>query len=339
MSRIFDALQRSEGERSGVDLSTLTAATELLQLVERQSVSEWETKVAPERSDAAENTKRDASPSVLPSSVAAATVGGLGAAEPSLTDKQLGQFAQFQPRQISFGPQSQLVSLRDDDSLAAENFRFLGMRLRHLRRERALKKVLITSTIPHEGKSMVAANLACTLARKKQQRVVLLEGDLRRPALSQVFGLSPIPGICEWLQGDQQQIENIYRLEGPHLENSGLWIFPAGSALDNPLELLQSARLSTLMDQLTILFDWIIIDSPPVLPLADTSVWSRWADGIVLVTRQGITEKQHLKRGLEALDHKKLIGALLNSSQSSALNDHYYYRPDVVSRPAGRSKK
>ena len=339
MSRIFDALQRSEGERSGVDLSTLTAATELLQLVERQSVSEWETKVAPERSDAAENTKRDASPSVLPSSVAAATVGGLGAAEPSLTDKQLDQFAQFQPRQISFGPQSQLVSLRDDDSLAAENFRFLGMRLRHLRRERALKKVLITSTIPHEGKSMVAANLACTLARKKQQRVVLLEGDLRRPALSQVFGLSPIPGICEWLQGDQQQIENIYRLEGPHLENSGLWIFPAGSALDNPLELLQSARLSALMDQLTILFDWIIIDSPPILPLADTSVWARLADGILLVTREGTTKRRSLQSGLQALEKSKLLGAVVNSSASTDHTNYYYRYGPAATRQGEVSKK
>jgi capsular exopolysaccharide synthesis family protein len=336
MSRIFDALQRAEGERSGKDLSTLTAATELLQLVERQSVSEWETTGQPEQSDAKENTKREARFSGQPTPAVKTTVEGSGATNLLLTDQQLDQLAQFKSLHISFSSQSQLVSLQDNDSLAAENFRFLGMRLRHLRRERPLKKVLISSTIPHEGKSMVAANLACTLARKKQQRTVLLEGDLRRPALSQIFGLSPLPGICEWLHSEQREIANIYHLEGPHLENSGLWIFPAGSTLGNPLELLQSARLPALMDQLAMLFDWVIIDSPPVLPLADTSVWSRVSDGIVLVTRQGTTEKQHLKRGIEALDQKKLIGALLNSSQSSALNDHYYYRPGAASR---QSKK
>jgi Mrp family chromosome partitioning ATPase len=90
------------------------------------------------------------------------------------------------------------------------------------------------------------------------------------------------------------------------------------------------------MSQLTALFDWLIIDSPPILPLADTSVWSRLADGILLVARQGITEKRQLQRGLEALDRQKLIGALLNSSHSSATSDHYYYyRPSSAPGAAG----
>jgi Mrp family chromosome partitioning ATPase len=79
------------------------------------------------------------------------------------------------------------------------------------------------------------------------------------------------------------------------------------------------------MEQLATLFDWIIIDSPPILPLADTSVWTRLADGILLVTRQGITQKRHLQRGLEALESKKIIGAVLNSSKSSADNEYYSY--------------
>jgi Mrp family chromosome partitioning ATPase len=95
----------------------------------------------------------------------------------------------------------------------------------------------------------------------------------------------------------------------------------------NPLELLESKKLPDLMEQLTAIFDWIIIDSPPVLPIADTSVWSRLADGILLVTRQGVTEKRHLQRGLEALDQEKLIGALLNSSRRTSDNDYYAYRP------------
>jgi Mrp family chromosome partitioning ATPase len=94
------------------------------------------------------------------------------------------------------------------------------------------------------------------------------------------------------------------------------------------------------MDQLTDWFDWIIIDSPPVLPLADTSVWTRLADGILLVTRQGTTEKQQLQRGLEALEPKKLIGALLNCSRNTAHSDYYYhYRSPIASKPNGGSTK
>jgi len=129
-----------------------------------------------------------------------------------------------------------------------------------------------------------------------------------------------MPGLCEWLEGNDTSMTNIYRLEGPDL-----WILPAGNPSGNPLELLQSGRLSNLMDQLAGLFDWIVIDSPPVLPLADTSVWSRLADGIILVARQGTTEKRQLQRGLEAIDNQKLIGALLNCSHNSAASEHYYY--------------
>ena len=86
---------------------------------------------------------------------------------------------------------------------------------------------------------------------------------------------------------------------------------------------MQSGKLSPLMEQLEAWFDWIVIDSPPVLPLADTSLWSRLADGILLVTRRGITEKQQLQRGLEAIEKSKLLGALVNSSENAAHSDYY----------------
>jgi Mrp family chromosome partitioning ATPase len=82
------------------------------------------------------------------------------------------------------------------------------------------------------------------------------------------------------------------------------------------------------MNQLTELFDWIIIDSPPVLPLADTSIWMRMADGIILTTRQGTTHKRELLRGLEAIEHGKLLGALVNSSENASA-DNYYYAPQT----------
>jgi Mrp family chromosome partitioning ATPase len=87
---------------------------------------------------------------------------------------------------------------------------------------------------------------------------------------------------------------------------------------------LQSVKLNALMSQLADWFECIVIDSPPVLPLADTSVWMRLADGIVLVARQGITEKKQLQRGLEAIEPQKLVGALLNCSKNQA-HSHYYY--------------
>jgi capsular exopolysaccharide synthesis family protein len=298
MSHIFDALQRSEtesaqAEPSATEPSTFSAATDLLQVAERKLRM------------------------------------GVPSSEPAEHCNSLS-LDQFPSLPVSILPSSRLVSLGEEQSLGAEKFRFLAVRLRQLRQSRPLAKVLITSTIPQEGKSTVAANLACTLARRKQHKTLLLEGDLRRPTLATKFGLGRVPGLSEWLRGETKTM-NVYRLE-----SVGLWVLPAGSAPENPLELMQSGRLSPLMDQLTSWFDWIIIDSPPVLPLADTSIWSRLADGVLLVTRMGITEKQQLERGLETIEKSKLLGALVNSSLNAAHSD-YYQRYSFP--PIARSKE
>jgi capsular exopolysaccharide synthesis family protein len=293
MSNIFDALQRAglENSGNGNGTSTLTLATELL--------------------EAAERRLRDSRGVVEPPAAAA------NRSFDSEMATQLDNLERFPVLPISLPPDSRLVSLGEEGSLGAEKFRFLAVRLRQLRQTRPLKKVLITSTIPQEGKSTVAANLACTMARRKPQRTLLLEGDLRRPNIATQFGIGNIPGLCEWLSGETETI-NLYRLA-----DLGVWILPAGSAPENPLELMQSGKLSPLMAQLEAWFDWIIIDSPPVLPLADTSIWSRLADGVLLVTRKGITEKQQLQRGLETLEKSKLLGALVNSSENASHSDYY----------------
>jgi capsular exopolysaccharide synthesis family protein len=310
MSHIFDALQRSEAERSGTETSTFSLATELLQAAEEKMHAV--AVATPER------------PAALPPGFQELLQQQQGR-QPG-PQEELSPLEQCRSLPVSISPNSRLVSVAKEESLAAEKFRFLAVRLRQMRQNRPLKKVLITSTIPQEGKSTVAANLACTLARKKQQKTLLLEGDLRRPTVAENFGLGNVPGLCEWLQGETTST-NIYRLE-----SLGLWVLPAGRAPQNPLELMQSGKLSLLMDQLCGWFDWIVIDSPPVLPLADTSIWGRLSDGIVLVTRKGTTEKQQLQRGLEALEQSKLLGALVNGSTDTAHSDYYQrYGPPASS--------
>jgi len=336
MSYIFDALQKSEAERSGVDREALAAATEVLQVAERQAAEEREAalkKATGRVSEAVGNGQAKQQPLGETASVTDFETEA-AAEEPIETDAQIEQFGQFQSLRVMVSPQSHLVSVTDKDSLAAEKFRFLAVRLRQMRQVRNLKKVLITSSVPQEGKSTVAANVACALGRRVRQRTLLIDGDLRRPSLSNLFSLGKIPGLCEWLQGDSGPAQSIF-----HLEDVGIWILPAGSTPRNPLELMQSGKLSVLLAQLSAWFDWIIIDSPPVLPLADTSVWARLADGVVLVTRQGTSEKRQLQRGLEVIERTKLIGALLNSSSNAAHNHYYYHyksQPEAV--PEGREK-
>ncbi len=319
MSNIFDALKRSENERGGSDSSRPAKATELLQRAERRAVSNWEANVSdvgPEARSFADNNEiivRGTIPIAEAVAVAPGNAEGLSANERSEI------LSRFQSLPISLPSQSRIVCLTDKESPTAEAVRLLGVRLRDLRRIRPLKKVLITSSIPQEGKSTIAANLACVLAQAPDEKTLLVEGDLRRPSLSQMFGIQKRRGIRDWLRGEISPSAHIC-----YLEEAGFWLLPAGDATNDPIELLQSEKLRTMMEQLAARFDWIIIDSPPVLPLADTSVWMRLADGVLLVTRQGTTKKQQLQKGLVALDSTKLLGALLNGSMASAYSGYYY---------------
>ncbi len=253
MSRLFEALQRSESERSGVDLAEPgTNAAELLQAAERSRI----------------------------------------------------ELEDFPEVAAVASKQSRLVCITEKESLAAEKFRFLAVRLRKIQQEKGLQKIVVTSTLPEEGKSLVSTNLAITLARRKWQKVLLMDGDLRRPVIAERFGLGARPGITEWVQSERTQLENIYRVK-----DSSLWIFPAGLPPENPLEVIQSRKMETALEDLSHKFDWIVIDCPPALPLADTSVWMRTADGALLVIREGKSQKRQIKSGLEALDSSKLPGS------------------------------
>ena len=280
MSRIFDALQRSGVEQTGVEhRDAITVAAQDLELEDRpleQPV--WVT---------------------------------------SLED--------FPSVEVSPDPESRLVFLTEPESLAAEKFRFLGVRMRQLQQNRPIKKVLVTSTIAEEGKSMVSANLAGVLARRKRHKVLLIDGDLRRPVLAHRFGLHKLKGLAEWLRGDTEDLPNIYHLAGPDF-----WLMPAGHPPVNPLELLQSARLANLMTQVSAQFDWVIVDSPPLLPLADTTVWQRVTDGALLVVREGTTEKNPLQRSVDILKKGDLLGVVLNGSVNG--NHHNYYQRYAASK-------
>jgi capsular exopolysaccharide synthesis family protein len=296
MSRIFDALQKSGIEQSGVEYPDMVSVATA---VFEASTGEGSSHVAVEPG------------AVLPTSERVQVT--------DTPQKTAGAYPAFPSLEVSVAASSRLVFFNEPESLAAEKFRFLGVRLRQLRQARVLKKVLVTSTIPEEGKSVISINLAGALARRKQ-RVLLIEGDMRRPVLAEQFGMGRLAGLAEWLQDGLEEPSNIYYLQGP-----GLWIMPSGGPPANPMELLQSPRLSTLMAQLTTLFDWIVVDSPPLLPLADTTVWAKLTDGTLLVAREGKTEKGPLQRGLEIIKKSNLLGIVLNGC-SNADHDSYYRR-------------
>lgn len=222
-------------------------------------------------------------------------------------------------------PESRLLCLTHMGSLGAEKLRLLALRLKNLRDVRKLKTILITSTMPEEGKSLISANLAVTLARSRHLRTLLLECDLRRPTLAQVLTGRNLPGLSECLQSNRIVQEFMYETQP-----SGFFFMPAGAPPSNPLELMQSPRFQQLLQNLAASFDWILIDSPPVLPLADTSLLMRFSDGVLMVAREGVTQKKPLQKAVEVIDPALLLGVVLNSSTNTDHENYYqrYASPD-----------
>jgi capsular exopolysaccharide synthesis family protein len=226
---------------------------------------------------------------------------------------------------INAGEKSRLVALSDPKSLGAEKFRALVGRLENLRHKRQVTSLQVTSSVVNEGKSLVAANLAITLVMHSQYRVLLVEGDLHRPTLSTLLGLTNIPGINQWWdkrEGDGDISQYIYKLDDTALSFLG-----AGSACDQPSQILQSARFAEMFTRLAGAFDWVIVDSTPMSPVVDANLWSRLVDGTLLVVREGVAPLKALQKGIKGLDNPKWLGMVLNeASEFDRVNytDQYY---------------
>jgi protein-tyrosine kinase len=217
----------------------------------------------------------------------------------------------------------------DSSQTDAECFRTLRSRLFQIAGIRPLKRVLVTSSIPAEGKTFVAANVAQSIVRQDNRRVLLMDGDLRVSRMHHVLGAPGTPGLTEYLRGEADEIAVIQRgLEG------NLCFIPGGSPVANPSELILGERMKKLLDLLTPTFDWIIVDSPPALPVHDASMLADLCDGVLFVVRAGSTHFEIAERGSSEFRDKNLLGVVLNRVEKNESYGSYYY-----AYPAADKKK
>jgi len=243
------------------------------------------------------------------------------AAETKIQDVALAKPAQtVQPAAVlvNVSPLSRLVAWTQPSSLGAEKFRALVTRLDHLRGKRELKSFQVTSSVINEGKTLISGNISVTLAKYSGAKTLLVEGDLHRPTLATLFGLSELPGLDRWWSLADRDLGNyVHRLNG-----MPLWFLPAGKACDQPSDLLRSARFTKAFTQLAAQFEWTVVDSPPMLPIVDVNLWSKLLDGTLLVVREGVAPLNALKKGLQSLDHPKLIGVVMNEASESSQGNY-----------------
>jgi protein-tyrosine kinase len=205
-------------------------------------------------------------------------------------------------------------------SRGAEQFRTLRSRLYQLRSSQPLRTLLVTSALPAEGKTFVTSNLAQAIVRQPDRRVLLIDADLRCARLHLPFGAPCAPGLTDYLRGEADEAAVIQRGN-----DSNLCLIAGGSEVTNPSELLSNGRLSTLLNRLAPVFDWIILDSPPCLPVADSTILADLCDAILLVVRAGVTPSDVARRGLQELQNRNIIGVVLNAVEEAHSYGSYYY--------------
>ena len=217
-------------------------------------------------------------------------------------------------------PEQRLISITNPNSPGAETFRVLATRLAHLRRKGPIKRLLITSAVGDEGKSVVSVNLAFTLARRAGERVLLIEADLRRPTASALLATTQLRGISEWHQHKLALQDAFYQVEA-----MPLWLLSAGKGIEEPLPLLESDAFAQMLNAVSEGFDWVLLDCTPMLPMADATSLSRLCDGVLVVAREGHTRKRTLNRALNSIEKKKQLGFVFNEASTVQLGYEQYY--------------
>jgi protein-tyrosine kinase len=291
MSRIHEALKKAEQERAmsqpAVQVDTASAALET----------------------------PDGPAAAMTSAVA------LAGAAPAISFTPDSLLARSRQTKWKPDPKSMLFFNGEEHGSGREEFRTLRSRLYQTREKQPLSKLLVTSPLPKEGKSFIAANLAQVIVRQHGKRALLIDADLRNPQLHNLLGTEPGPGISEYLRSENDEFSIIQR---GSMEN--LFLIPAGRNSGNPAELVANGRLKFLLNRVEPMFDWIIIDSPPAALMSDAALLANYCDGVLLVVRSNNTPIDAARKARAEFADHNVVGVVLNgiAPELSPYSQYYY---------------
>src|SRR5579872_3970264 len=231
-----------------------------------------------------------------------------------------GLLEQVQEIPFHAAPDSLLIDVSRPHEAPMEEFRTLRTRLNHMKSLQPIHTVVVTSPSPAEGKSLSATNLALAEAHLAGNVTLLADFDFRRPIIHSLFQTDRSPGLTDYLLGKIPLHQAIRKLAG-----TNLYIMPAGEAVINPLELLNLREVKLLLDRLPSLFNWIILDSPPLLFAADANLLSTLCHGTLLVVRIGHTTIDSVTRAVQSLCNNNVLGIVVNAARRGELYSKYTY--------------
>lgn len=212
-----------------------------------------------------------------------------------------------------------LIVHTDPKALVSEAFRNMRTNVHYSNVDKELKIIQITSSQQEEGKSTIAANYATTLAQTGK-KVLIIDCDLRRPSIHKTFGVPNVNGLINVLMRENELDRSI-----KYTKVEGVFVLVAGPVPPNPSEMLESKRMGEIIDVARGIFDIVILDSPPVLPVTDALITSKYADGTIVVVALEETQKEALKKTVESLENvdANIIGTVVN--KANIKRGHYGY--------------
>jgi len=212
----------------------------------------------------------------------------------------------------------------EKDSPAAEQYKILREQIKRLRTDSGIRTFSVTSPVKRDGKTTIAVNLAAVLALDYEEKVLLIDGDLRAPAIHRYFNVNSSPGLADYLSSSSSKGIKTYVQE---TFLSSLRILPAGKPSDLAPELLAKEKMKQVMEEIRSEFPGhqIIIDSPPVLSTPDPIVLARQVEGVLMIVRAGKTPRDFLMKALQSLNSSKIMGIVLNGADLGIASKYYYY--------------
>jgi capsular exopolysaccharide synthesis family protein len=325
MSKVFEALQRLERESGKLPPGVLLEAQQIFESGGSASDPAASVEIAEPEIAATPNLMAEpdlvaAEPSLLPDGAPPRSEAR------TETPDRFFDLTKIPVENATIKPESRIVYYSDPDSPGADRFRLLRMRLWPLWESGKLKTLLVTSPQPKDGKSTVVLNLATALAEQGQRKVLVIEGDLSQPSLSRHLGLANRPGLGECLESGKDPLTLLR-----WIEPLGWYLLSAGDVQGNPAELLQSPTLAQIFSTVSRHFDWIIVDSPPVIPLTDTLSLKHHVDAGLLVVRAERTPRSMVESAVARIGSKHLLGLVFNGSEElgQAYSEYRkYYNPE-----------
>lgn len=304
MSRIDEAFRRSEKEKgTGAWGRNAQAAFVPAWSIEEEAAARPEPVVTRPEPVAAPEIE-EITPSVRPQ----ASLLALGTRVPSL---------------IGFsGATREVLATPDGSAVLVEQFRRLAATLHHAQAANGLRRLMVTSASAEDGKTLTTINLALVLSQSYRRRVLVIDADLRRPSIGSLVNLIGAAGLSEGLKAKVEQKLAVVEL------TPTLSILPAGQPDPDPIVGLSSPRMRRILEEGATRFDWVILDAPPVGPVADASLLAEMVDGALFVVRAGRTQFPVVQKAIDALGRERILGVVMNCVERAP--DAYHTDYDVT---------